>query len=428
MIGLRPVRRKLPASRKLQWRVIVGQISDTDIPAHVPRELVRRWALATAPGVELDPYTANGPLLDGPDVFYTPLMKSPSDSGSWVVTRAELIREVFQDPDTFVSKANSGLSLLVGGGWDLIPLEKDPPDHAKYRALLNPLFAPARINEMEAGIRRMAVGLIDSFVAKGECEFMAAFGRPFPVTIFLQLMGLPLEQTTRFLEWEDVILHAPTFEERAVAARAIKAYLLEMMAERRARPLGDLISFAVTAEVDGRKLTDDEVLGICFLLFVAGLDTVASTLGFVFKFLAQSPDHQRLLRAQPELIADAMEEIIRAHAVVNSPRHAGRDVNFHGAPMKKGDRVVLAMTIASRDEREFDRPNEIDFKREDIRHTSFAAGPHRCLGSHLARREIRIAIEEWLARVPPFRIKTGHVPVTHGTTVFGVDQLVLAWN
>jgi cytochrome P450 len=281
---------------------------------------------------------------------------------------------------------------------------------------------------MEAGIRRMAVSLIEAFAGRGECEFMAAFGRPFPVTIFLQLMGLPLDLTPRFLQWEDVILHAPTFEERAVAARAIKAYLLEMMAARRERPLSDLISFAVTAEVDGRKLTDDEVLGICFLLFVAGLDTVASTLGFVFKFLAENPGHQRLLREEPELIPDAMEEIIRAHAVVNSPRHVGRDVNFHGAPMKKGDRVVLAMTIASRDEREFDRPEQIDFRRENLRHTSFAAGPHRCLGSHLARREIRIALEEWIRRIPQFRIKAGDVPVTHGTTVFGVDHLVLAWG
>jgi cytochrome P450 len=106
----------------------------------------------------------------------------------------------------------------------------------------------------------------------------------------------------------------------------------------------------------------------------------------------------------------------------------GRDVNFHGAPMKKGDRVVLAMTIASRDEREFDRPEQIDFRRENLRHTSFAAGPHRCLGSHLARREIRIALEEWIRRIPQFRIKAGDVPVTHGTTVFGVDHLVLAWD
>jgi cytochrome P450 len=406
----------------------VGRLPETDIPAHVPPELVRRWALASAPGVDRDPYAANKPLHNGPDVFYTPLMQSPSDSGSWVVTRAELIREVFQDPETFISKANSGMSLLVGGGWDLIPLEKDPPDHAKFRALLNPRFAPARISAMEVNIRQRAINLIEAFAHKGECEFVEGFGRPFPVTIFLELMGLPLDLKPQFLAWEDVILHAPTFEGRAVAARAIKAYLLEMMEARRRAPTDDLVSFAVGAEIEGRKLTNDEVLGICFLLFVAGLDTVASTLGFVFKHLGENPEDQRLLRREPELIPNAVEELIRAHAVVNSPRHVGRDVNFHGAPMKKGDRVVLAMTVASRDEREFDRPDQVDFRRDDIRHTSFAAGPHRCLGSHLARREIRIALEEWLARVPQFRVKAGEAPVTHGTTVFGVDRMMLAWD
>lgn len=257
---------------------------------------------------------------------------------------------------------------------------------------------------------------------------MAAFGRPFPVSIFLQLMGLPQEQMARFLGWEDQILHGPNFEARAVAAKAIKSYLLQMIEERRRQPTGDLISFAVTARKAGEPLSDDDVLGICFLLFVGGLDTVASVLGYAFKHLAEHQENQALLRREPALIPNAVEEILRAHAVVQSPRHAARDVNFHGAPMKKGDRVILAGSVAARDERSYPQAQVIDFKRENVSHLTFAVGPHRCLGSHLARRELRIALEQWTTRVPQFRLEPGAVPVTHGTTVFGVDFLPLVWS
>ena len=402
--------------------------SQEDVPAHVPDELVRHVTFATAPGAEIDPYAANKPLLDGPPIFYSPLMKSPTDNGTWVVTRTSLIREILTRPESFSSADCSGLATLAGGGWDLIPLEKDPPDHLKYRVLLNPVFAPNRMAEMEDNIRGIAVDLIDRMLTKDECEFDRDFGRPFPASIFLNLMGLPLELTDQFVEWELTLLQGETFEIRAEAAQAVRDYLVEVIHQRRAAPIDDLISFTVQAKVAGQPLTDDEILGICYLLFVGGLDTVTSTLGFMFKHLAEDQENQQRLSRSPEIIPAAMEEMLRAFAVVNSPRHVSHDMTFHGINMKKGDRIVLAMTIAGRDDREYSNADLIDFDRGSTRHVSFATGPHNCIGQHLARRELRIALEEWMKRVPRFKIKAGKTPITHGVTVFGVHKLPLTWS
>jgi cytochrome P450 len=183
----------------------------------------------------------------------------------------------------------------------------------------------------------------------------------------------------------------------------------------------------LTKPVDGRDVTDAEALAICFLLFTAGLDTVAATLGFIFKHLAEHPAHQQRLRDNPSLIPAAVEEYLRAFPIVVSTRLVVRDLDFHGVKMKAGERVTLGLMLAGRDAREFPQPDEVDFDRENVSHISFAAGPHRCLGSHLARRELTVALGEWLARVPPFRLKPGETPVTHSIGPFGVDYLPLVW-
>lgn len=396
-----------------------------EIPAHVPAHLVRNFEFQTTPGHDEDPFKAYAFLHEGPDIFFAPAGRS---GPAWIVTRAELMREILQNPETFSSKHIAGFSRFFGESWDLIPLEKDPPIHSQYRTLMNPLFAPARINEMEADVRDTCVQLIEKFRKRGECEFVKEFGRPFPVTIFLSLMGLPLEQTAKFLEWEDGLLHAKNMEQRINAARAIKDYLLELIADRRGKPVNDLASFAVNAKIDGRALSDEEIMGICYLLFVGGLDTVAATLGFTFRQLALDPDLQKQLRDDPAKIIPAMEEMLRAHAVVVTARFVTKDTAFHGVVMKQGDCIAVPLGLSGRDEREFTNPHEIDFDRDSNRHMTFATGPHRCIGSHLARREIKIALEEWIARIPEFRVKAGEKPITHGTGVWGVDYLPLVWK
>jgi cytochrome P450 len=184
----------------------------------------------------------------------------------------------------------------------------------------------------------------------------------------------------------------------------------------------------VTARINDRQLTENEKIGMCFLLYVAGLDTVTNQLGFIFKHLAEHPEDQQKLRDEPELIPNAIEEFIRGYGVVNTVRLVTRDVNFHGVDMKSGDLIFLLAALSGRDEEKFENASTIDYTRKTQSHISFAAGPHRCAGSHLARRELRAALEEWLARIPTFRIKDGETPRTGLGGVMTVFELPLAWS
>jgi cytochrome P450 len=270
--------------------------------------------------------------------------------------------------------------------------------------------------------------MVESFRQRGECEFIEAFGRAFPVSIFLRLMGLPLDKTADFVAWEEGLLHAKSAEQAMASVRATRDYLITVMNDRRAHPTDDLSSLLANARVDGRSYTDDEVIGSYFMFFLAGLDTVTSALGFIFRELAQQPHLQQQLRDDPGLIANAIEELLRAYTIVESKRWVTQDTEFHGVTMKKGDWIFLGTPICGRDEHEFPDPHHIDFRRENVRHLAFASGPHRCIGSHLARREIKIALEEWLTRIPPFRIKAGETPQAQATIVWGVTYLPLEWS
>ena len=396
------------------------------IPEHVPPELVVDFNYNTNPGMFVDPFATIAKLHDGPRIVFIPM--DVAGRPTWLLTRGEDMRTVLWDQQTFSSKGKTGFSALLGESWDLIPLEVDHEEHTKFRNLLNPLFAPRQIDKLEQGMRQTAIQLIGRFADSKGCEFMQAFGRPFPVTVFMQLMGLPLEQTPTFLKWEDELLHSGDFGVMARAAGEIAQYLRDLAVDRKKNPLDDLASFVANAQIDGRALPDDEILGIYYLLFVGGLDTVAASLGFMFRYLATHPDDQEKLRKHPEMRADAIEELLRAFSVVNSSRLCTRDVELGGVQMKKGDRVLFSYSMAGLDPEDFPDPFDIKLDRSPNRHMAFAFGPHRCIGSHLARREFRVAFDELFDRLPPFRIKAGTTPVVHGASVFGVDRLELEWD
>ncbi len=395
-------------------------------PDHVPDELVREIDPQLLPGQEDRPIDAASALHDGPDIFWSPIARL--GQAGWVVTRYELMREILQDPGRFSSKHIAGFSLLLGEEWDLIPLEKDPPEHARYRMAMNPLFAPNKINEITDSVMGVAQELVDGILERGECEFIEEFSRPFPVLVILSLIGLPLDELDRFLAWEDGLLRGESIEKRAAAAMQIKEYLLQVVADRRENPQDDLITFTTTCEIDGELLTEEEVLGVVYLLFVGGLDTVASVLGFMFRHLAENPDQQQQLRDDPSMIPQAIEELLRAFPVVTTARVVTQDMEFHGVQFKQGERVILSTPLAGRDSQEFECPHKVDFERDSNRHITFSSGPHRCVGSHLARRELKIALELWLSRIPPFRVKDGKTPIAHGAGVAGVDYLPLTWS
>jgi len=403
----------------------VEAAAGSKIPAHVPQELVREVDLYSAG--EGCPYTRLAALTNGPRVIYTtPTYNMPA--GAWMPTRAEDIRTVLQQPETFSSHGIAGFSALLGEDWPLIPLELDPPEHSKFRAILNGIFSPKVMASMEEGVRGRAAALIDRVADKGECEFVEAFGRPFPVSIFMQLMGLPDEDMPTLNGFEHDLLHTREMELRIRGARGFYDYLKDLIRKRRAQPGDDLATFVVKAEIDGRPLSDAQVMGIYYLLVVAGLDTVAASLGLHFRHLALSPDHQARVRADPVLIPSAVEEFLRRYGIVATNRFVTEDTELAGVKMKAGDRVSILTYLASLDPDEFPQPLAVDLERSPNRHVAFAYGPHRCIGSHLARRELIIAQEEWLKRVPPFRIRDGvEIPIEPGGLI-SVSQLPLVWR
>ncbi|MGV3478659.1 MAG: cytochrome P450 [Sphingobium sp.] len=401
-----------------------------EIPAHVPPEMVGDFNLFTSPGMPPtrggDPQGAISYLHQGPRIFYAP-NNTRTGKGTWVITRAEDQRRVLQDAESFSSHRAIFASAL-GEDWPMIPLEIDPPSHAAYRTLLNPLFSPRKVMQMEAAVRERAVALIEAVKAKGsDCDVMTDFAFPFAVNIFLRFIGLPDSRLDEFVDWANDQLHGDDIK-RPAAARKIVAFIDELAELRRREPADDFMTFVVQAEVEGRKLTDREVRGIGVLILIAGLDTVAAAIGFDLNYLATHPEDQRKLREDPSRIVLAVEELLRAYPTVQLVRVATRDMDFQGAPIRKGDYISCPTMLANRDPREFPDPDTIDLEREDNRHVAFAYGPHRCLGSHLARREIVIGLEEWLARIPDFRIKPGTAPLTFGGHVFGIEELELDWS
>ena len=402
----------------------------TTIPDHVPSHLVRDYNLYTAPGLTPtpfgNPHEAISCLHAGPPIFYT-LGNTRNGEGTWMIVRAEDQRRVLQDAVTFSSNRRI-FSSALGEDWPVIPLETDPPDHVKYRSMLNPLLSPRRVADMEPMVRARAVELIEAIKARGtSCDVMTDFAFPFAVSIFLQFLGMSTERLTEFVGWANNLFHGKP-EQRTAAAKTVIEFLREKAAERRIEPGDDFMTFVVNAEIDGRKLNDDEVRGISVLLFSAGLDTVAAAIGLDLYHLTRVPDDQKLLRENPSKILLASEEMLRAYATITPIRVATRDVELGGVFIKKGDQVACPSMVANRDPCEFADPDRIDFDREDNRHTAFAYGPHRCIGSHLARREIVIGLEEWLARIPEFRIKDGTAPISYGGFVFGVENLILDWS
>ena len=397
----------------------------------VPAELVREWSLGHDPDAAACPFRAGAKVQQGPDVFFKPgeaHVRAEGLGGNWVVTRYDLQQQVLLDPVRFSSHLSIGFSRLIGEDWPLVPLELDPPEHNRYRKLIAPWFAPAKVRALQAEIRALAVRLLDDCAEAQGCEFMAAFGRPYPVTVFMRMMDLPMAEMPTFLVWADDLLRGATMELRAQAAQAIKDTLLDLIAERRARPGDDMVSHFLASRIEGAPIPPDRLLGLCFMLFIGGLDTVASSLGFIFRELALRPELQAQLRDDRTLIPAATDEFLRAFGVVTTFRYATQDIDFHGAPMRKGDLVELPLGLSSRDDRVHADPHTIDFARAAKRQLTFSTGPHTCAGLHLARSEIRIALEEWMARRPKLRLAPGAEIRTATESVWALENLPLQWG
>ena len=317
----------------------------------------------------------------------------------------------------------------------MIPPQIDPPAQTKYRKILDPRFSRKRMQELAPAVRADANALIDKIIDTGECEFDRAFAIPLPCNAFLHLMGLPPEELGNFLEMKDGIIrpHLQTDDMekaqqiRIDTGRRIYAYFEELIDQRRGDSRDDLMTYLVEVELQGEKLSRNEILDICFLFLLAGLDTVTATLGCNIAYLAANPEQRRALVKKPGQIEGAVEELLRWETPVTVvPRVVKQDVTVGGMEIKQGELVTLLLGASNIDDEEFGNGDVVDFARERNRHLAFGAGAHRCLGSHLARMELRIAMEEWHKRIPEYEIKPGETP-TYSPGIREVQFLPLVW-
>lgn len=391
-------------------------------PDHVPPELAIDFDFNSPCKQEEDVPLAWKRLHAGPDIFWT-----PRNGGHWVATRAEDIEAIQRDTDHF-SNAEINIPSKTKA-LRLLPAEADPPEHGPFRALLAPAFSPKAVAGLEDEIRALAIELIEGFRLRGECEFVTDFARHLPIVTFLRLVDLPLEDRERLLNWTELAMRASKPGLKMKGYLGLSRYLSNVIRERRAKPGKDVISKVATASIDGRPLTFDEVQGMLTLVLFGGLDTVSGVLGYTTHFLAQSPAHRRQLLDRPELIPNAVEELLRRFSIVNNARIMTCDFRYKGILLKKDEQIQLPSVLYGLDDRKYQNPLDVDFTRTRILHSAFGSGgPHRCMGSYLARTEIRVFIEEWLKRIPEFSIKPGEQPRAISHIVNTVDYLPLVWK
>jgi cytochrome P450 len=287
---------------------------------------------------------------------------------------------------------------------------------------------PGEVAKIKEKVEQRAREMIDALVDKGGCDFVSAYAMPYPVTIFLELLGLPLEQTHMFVNWMHSMLHAADPEVRMAATKDAVNYFRALNDDRRAHPRNDLVTRVVQSEIDGKVLTENEALGISMVLMLGGLDTVVNSLEFHFHHLARDQELQQRLRNNLEDIPKAVNELLRAFPPATSQRMAKLDTEVAGVMIKKGDWFTIVYGVANRDPREFEHADTIDIDRHDNRHMTFSFGPHFCIGIHLALRELHTSYREWLTRVPPFRLADPSGIETHGGLTFGIKKLDLTWS
>jgi cytochrome P450 len=387
-------------------------------PAHVPDDLVFDFD-PTSVSPQSDPHRIWKNIQNiAPPIFWNP------HGGHWVVTRAPDIKTVQVDHARF---SHAPFSRGLAGG--LKPISLDPPAHTPIRAMFMPVFMPKAIKVLEDHARAITIELIEAIKPRGGCEFVSEFADIVPMEVFLNMVGLPSTDREMLIAWVRDALHGRDTSANSDSMKTLRHYLAEKLEERRAAPGTDLLSVIVTHEIDGQKFTAEDCLSIATLMLLGGLDTVASMLGFVARALATHPEIRRRIQAEPKIMPVAIEELLRRHGLSNTMRLVTQDFDFQGAPFRKGDLVQQAGSLYGLDDDLVDNPLQLDLDRETpIPHAVFGNGPHVCPGQMLARREIKVFLEEWLTRIPDFEIRPGTQPQMKFPGLITMKRLELSWD
>jgi cytochrome P450 len=310
----------------------------------------------------------------------------------------------------------------------MIPTTIDPPAHRPWRMLLSESLSPRAIRAIEPDIRATAARLIDAVRADGGCDFIPAYAERLPLEVFLAIVGLPMADAPRLKRLADHITRPDGSMPFQEAIQGFYDYLEPVIDARRGGAGADMLSRMMNGTVDGRPPTRRETLQLCGQVLIAGLDTVVNFLGFAMLHLARDPALQGRLRAAPADIPKAVDELFRRYGVVTIGREVRADMEFGGATLKAGEMVMCPSPLHGMDPRANPRPLDVDLDRVDARHSAFGQGAHKCPGAHLARVEVRVTLEQWLARVPAFGLAPGARPRFAGGIVGCVLNLPLRWG
>jgi len=409
--------------------------SELPAPPHVPRDRIvdLSFAMGGIPNDLVDPYEPfewlNGAQI--PRLLYNAVQRGldgRSTSGNWVVTHYDDINRVYTDNEHFSNRGAANFQAAIGETFSSIPLGIDPPEHGRYRAFLMPHFSPARMtHHLEPRIRQLVVEMIEAIAARGEVDIAWDFARVYPVRVFMGLMGFPPPMFEQFLAWEWDILHSGSPDKMQAALRQVLRFLRGFIAEKERNPDEHLVSSIVHGRIEGKSLTDDEQIGMVWFLWLGGLDTVAATISQMFRRMALQPGIQRQLRGDPELINGAVEEFLRTQPILSSTRWARKDFLWHGVQIKQGEYVTCLNPAGNFDPARFANPRRFDPTRKGNRHFTFVGGIHTCLGAHLARRELRVLLDEWFRRIPEFRVKPGADSTVY-PGLLSIRNLPLVWD
>jgi cytochrome P450 len=334
-----------------------------------------------------------------------PVAHSSSHDGFWIVSRYRDIDDVLHRPREFSSQYVAVPRIFGIGDLRFPPLNLDPPDHGPVKKVVASAFLPAKVAALEPRVRAVIVDCIDQFLSHDEWDVSVDFARTVPLRTMALLLDLPEHDFDKFAHWVRMMIDLAANPDEAVTAGfELMEYFGALLVQRQETPGDDLMSMLIAADIDGRKLSEEEVLLAGIQLLLAGIDTTWSTLSTTFLHLAQHPEHQTLLRDQPSLMPAAIEEFLRAFGPVSVARVATVATEIAGCPISAGEMVLVPLPAANRDPAVFDRPDEVDFDRPQNKHLAFGAGIHRCIGATVARMEMSVALEEFLQRVPAFRL------------------------
>jgi cytochrome P450 len=388
----------------------------------VPEALLSDFNIVEDKGFFVDPqqYFLDSLVKDPRDIVYT-----PRNGGHWLVTSHELAREVLSNAELFGSFP-IGIPANMEQRPRLIPLESSASEHRRYRRLLLPIFEPEAVQRLQTGAELLAATVLDEVLPQGEFDFLWKVAKPISMGLFVRQLGLEPERLDEFYAWETGFYRAPTMEERIVCGEKIGGYLFDVVQQHVAEPKDDIVSMLLNVDVEGERLTVEEVHAICYLLFLASIDTVATMLSFIIRHLARDRALFDRLKSDRDKIAASVDEFMRMHAFINLNRICERDTDFHGVQFRAGDNIVIPSFVTDRDERTFADPDTFNAdrsKKERNQHHAFGAGAHKCIGLHVAKMEVKVVLEAFFDRVASLELVSEQAVTGHGGTTMGLDTI-----